>query len=152
MAITIVGSVTGAAITGLTSPTYTLTQDYMQGNGKQSIVTSLGGTQTGVTVHSAADPFTVAVYKPLAYRFLNFVSSTVARRAPKNTWKVVIKKGVTYLAGQPKDVAMTSFLIDLPAGCEIADVANIRAMLSCGIGVIYGQADNISVSAITNSI
>lgn len=150
---TLTGTINGAAITGLTSPTYTLSADNNPANnGKQSIVSAIGGTQSGVTIHSAADPFTVAAYKPVSYRLLNFVSSTVARKAPKNTWKVIIRKGTTYLSGQPKDVSMISFLIEVPSGTEVADAVNFKAMVSLAIGYLNAKAQEVVDSVLTNSI
>jgi hypothetical protein len=153
MSFTLTGTITGAAITGLSSPTYTLSLDNNPANnGRQSYVSALGGTQSGVTTHSAADSFTVSVYRPVSYRLLNFVSSTIARKAPKNTWKVIIRKGVTYLSGQPKDVAMMSFLIEVPSGTETADVINFKAMTSLAIGYLDAKAQEVADSVLTNSI
>lgn len=153
MGIAITGTITGTAQTGLTSPGYTASADNNPANnGKQSIITALTGTQTNVTVHSGADPFTVSVFKPLTYRLLSFVTSTVVRRPPRNVWKVVTRKGTTFLTGQPKDVAMMSTLIDLPAGCEAIDSPNIRAMISCHVGLLNGQSANIGDSVLTNSV
>lgn len=59
MSFTLTSPITGAAQTGFTSPTYTLTSDLApDNNGKQVAVTALGGTQVGVTTHSVAAPFT----------------------------------------------------------------------------------------------
>jgi hypothetical protein len=61
--------VTGAAQSGLTAPTYTLTADVAPAqNAKQYAVTALGGTQTGVISHSVAAPFTLAMFRQTGER------------------------------------------------------------------------------------
>jgi hypothetical protein len=65
MAYSPTSPVTGAAQTGLTSPTYTLSTDVAPSiNGKQHAITALGGTQTGVNSHSVAAPFTCTFVRP----------------------------------------------------------------------------------------
>ena len=61
MAISLTSPITGAAVTGLTSPTYTVAVDTPPNTwSKQWAVTALGGTQTGVdTSSSASRPFTL---------------------------------------------------------------------------------------------
>ncbi len=147
------GSVTGSAVTGLTSPTYTLTPDNpTSNNGKQGIVTALGGTQAGVTTHTASDPFTVAIFKPVVYRLINFVTSAVVRKPPTNTWKVVVRKGLTYLAGQPKSTGIMTIMIELPAGVEASDSVEVKALISCACGYVSSNADLLATSVLTNSI
>ena len=63
--------VTGAAQTGLTTPTYTFVADVApDANGKQVAVTALGGTQVGVTPHSVASPFTGTFVRPKSFKAL----------------------------------------------------------------------------------
>jgi len=71
MTISYTNPVTGAAQTGLTSPTYTLVADIAPDvNGRQWAVSALGGTQTGVRTHSASDPFTITVMRPKVFQSL----------------------------------------------------------------------------------
>lgn len=137
MAISLTTPVTGGAQTGLTSPTYTLTTDIAPNSlGKQWAVTALGGTQTGVTTHSVAAPFTVSVFRPAAFKQLGKANPTtgVIGNVPKNQWKFIFRKGVLPLAGQPYQISQITVLWDVPAGSDLADPANLRALMSLVVG------------------
>lgn len=143
--------VTGSAQTGLTSPTYTLTADTApDSNGKQFAVTALGGTQTGVNAHSVSAPFTHTMFRPKVLRSLgnpNPVTGVVSN-VPKNTYKIVTRKGVIPLAGQPNQTMIVTTTIDVPAGADVADLANIRAALSSHFGIANQQSAGIGDTTI----
>lgn len=135
--------ITGAAQTGFTSPTYTHVADVAPDvNGKQVAVSALGGTQAGVTVHSVASPFTVTMIRPKAFKTLSPVvpNTGLLPSVPKNSWKIIVRKGVTPLAGQPASVMLIKIEIDVPAGSDTADAPNIRAALSAAIGALSQQS------------
>lgn len=147
--------VTGLAQTGLTTPTYTLLADVAPdaSTGKQFAVTALGGTQTGVTVHSVSSPFTINFYRPKVLKVLQAVTGqlNLLARAPRNSYTLNTRKGVTVLAGQPAQVMVIRTVIDVPAGAESADPANVRAALSAHFGMLSQQSAGIgdtSVSAV----
>lgn len=140
MSVSLTSPVTGAAQTGFTSPTYTLTTDIAPDvNGKQWAVTALGGTQTGVSTHSVSSPFTISVFRPRVLRNIgqpNPVTGVVSN-IPKNTYKVIVRKGAVPLAGQSPQVAIMTITMDVPAGTDTASPAEIRAMLSAGFGAVW---------------
>jgi hypothetical protein len=139
MSIAPTSPVTGSAQTGLTSPTYTLTSDTPPANnGKQYAVTALGGTQTGVDSHSVARPFTITAFRPQNLRVLGQPNPTTGRIAdvPNNVYTIITRKGVTPLLGQPARIAIIESRISVPAGSDLADPANLRAMLSAHIGTL----------------
>lgn len=139
MTIALTTPITGAAQTGLTTPTYTLISDTAPDiTGKQWAVSALGGTQTGVTTHSVASPFTITFFRPKVFRSLGKANPVTGliRDVPRNTYKMVVRKGVTPLAGQPFTNAQCTCVIDVPAGSDTADSANLRAMLSAAIGAL----------------
>lgn len=151
--ITIPLAVTGGAQTGFTSPTYTTVVDQAPDvNSKQNAVTALGGTQAGVTIHSGSDPFTIMFSKPKQYNVLGKVNPVTGALAsiPYNNYKFVIRKGVTVLAGQPKAVAYFRGEVQIPAGSDTADPANIRALISATIGVLNGISAGLGDTAVTN--
>lgn len=151
MTITVSSPITGAAQTGLTSPTYTLTADTApDNNGKQNAVTALGGTQTGVTSHSVAAPFTITAVKPRAMKSLgqpNPVTGAI-KNVPRNVYKVITRKGVLPLAGQPYQTMLVTTTIEVPAGSDLADAANVRAALSAHIGALNQQSSGIGDTAV----
>lgn len=144
--------VTGGAQTGLTSPTYTLTSMPAPiPNGKQFAVTALGGTQTGVTMHSVASPFTTTFIAPLVAKVLGVINSATGllRSVPKNQYRVITRKGVTPLAGQPASVLLIDTTMSVPAGADLADPANVRAALALHIGALSQQSAGIGDTAVS---
>lgn len=155
MTITVTSPITGAAQTGLTSPTYTLTADIApDNNGKQNAVTAVGGTQTGVTTHSVASPFTITASRPRTFRSLGKPNPTtgLVKDVPVNVYKVLTRKGVTPLAGQPYAVAIIRTEISVPAGADTYDAANIRAALSAHIGALSQQSAGIGDTSVSGII
>lgn len=146
MAITIPGSITGAAQTGFTTPGYTTTADTPPDmNSKQAAITAVTGTQAGVDAHSVSRPFTVTVTRPKQFGVLgkaNPVTGLIAS-VPRNTYKVLTRKGATPLAGQPPQVVIARTEIEVPAGCDVNDPANVRAALSAHIGMLQAVAAGI---------
>lgn len=140
MSMSISSPVTGGAQTGLTSPTYTVATDTPPNAfSKQYAVTALGGTQAGVdTSSSASRPFTVTVARPAALRQLSPVDAVtgILRNVPRNTYKVITRKGVTPLSGQSAQVMLITTTIEVPAGADLADAPNVRAALSLHNGAI----------------
>jgi hypothetical protein len=140
MAISPTSPVTGGAQTGFTAPTYPLVADIAPSqNGKQyAVIGSLGGTQVGVTTHSVSSPFTITFFKPAAWKVLGKphpVTGLIAN-VGKNRYSGVARKGVTVLAGQPIQTAIGGYYIDVPAGADTADPANVRALISLMIGAL----------------
>lgn len=152
MTITVTSPITGTAQTGLTAPTYTLTADVAPSiNGKQHAVTALGGTQAGVTVHSVAAPFTITAFRPQNLQGLGKAHPVtgVIAKVPMNSYKVITRKGVLPLAGQPYKNMIATTTIDVPAGADLADAPNIRACLSAHIGTLSQQSAGIGDTSVT---
>lgn len=153
MAYTPTSPVTGSAQTGLTSPTYTLTADVApEGSvAKQFAVTTLGGTQTGVTTNTVASPFTLNFVRPRLLKVLQAVvgQTGLIGRVPKNIYQLITRKGVVCLAGQPAQVMLIRTTIEVPAGSDTADAANVRAALSAHIGLLSQQSSGIGDTSVT---
>lgn len=138
--------VTGTAQTGFTSPTYTITADTPPDiNAKQYVVTALGGTQTGASVHSVGSPFTVTMFRPKVPKTLGSPNPNtgVIPNVQNNSYKVIVRKGMLPLAGQPTKVAVMTCTMDIPAGADTASPGEIRAALSCLFGVLSQQSAGI---------
>jgi len=131
--------ITGATQTGLTTPTYTIAEDTPPDtNGKQYAVTALGGTQTGVLVHSVSSPFTLTAVRPKNYKSVPVPNPVtgVVKNVPKNTTVILTRKGVLPLAGQNAEVMMIRTEMSVPAGSDTADPLSIRAALSAHFGLL----------------
>lgn len=139
MTVNVTSPITGSAQTGLTSPTYTIVADVAPTQqGRQYAVTALGGTQTGVDISSASRPFTLTFTKPASIKTLQAVDPVTGllRSVPRNSYTWNFRKGVVPLAGQASVVARGYISLEIPAGSDLADAANLRAMLSCMIGTL----------------
>lgn len=147
--------VTGGAQTGFTSPTYTLSGDTAPDvHGKQWAVTALGGTQSGVTAHTASSPFTVTFFKPKLWKPLGQVNPVTGqiKAVPRNVFKEVIRKAVTVLSGQPTHNAIFSRTFDLPAGSDTADAPNLRAAMSLQVGIATQQSATLGDTLVTGIV
>jgi hypothetical protein len=147
MSFTVSSPVTGSAQTGFTSPTYTVAVDTAPTSaGKQYAVTAIGGTQAGVDATSSpSKPFTVTLSRPVVLRTIGALDPVTGllRSVPRNSYKIIVRKGVLPLAGQPASVLNATLTIDVPAGADLADAANIRAAMS----LLIGTLNQISSSA-----
>lgn len=155
MTISVTSPITGTAQTGLTTPTYTLTADTApSANGKQWAVTALGGTQAGVSVHSVAAPFTVSCFRPAVFKQLGKANPTTGLIAnvPNNVYKVITRKGVLPLAGQPYRTMLITTVVEVPAGSDLASPAEIRAALSAHLGALSQQSAGIGDTSVSGII
>lgn len=147
--------VTGAAQTGLTSPTYTVAADQPPPGtrGKQYAVSALGGTQTGVEVNTIGNPFTFTYIGPVSPKGAPPVSSVSGQplSTPRNTHKIIVRKGVEVVTGYryPLNATLT---IDIPAGAEIKDPESIRAALSFLIGGLSQISSGLGDTTVTGTM
>lgn len=152
MSISLASPVTGTAMSGLTSPTYTVVADSaMPSNMKQYAVTALGGTQTGVTPHSIGSPFTISWIRPLVYKALGVVSSVTGllKSVPKNTHKIITRKGVIPLAGQPASLMIITTEVSVPAGADLADPLSVKAALSLHTAALAAQGSGLGDTVVS---
>jgi len=138
--------VTGAAVTGFTTPTYTLTVDTPPSvNAKQYAVTAVGGTQTGVDLNSVSKPFTVTMFRPVQVRVLPQPNTLtgIVKNVPVNSYKVITRKGASPANLNVPLVARITTIIDVPAGTDTFEPEDIKAMVSAHIGVLSQQSSGI---------
>lgn len=144
--------VTGATVSGLTSPTYTIAADVAPSiNGKQYAVTALGGTQTNVDTNTVSKPFTISFFRPVTLRVLPAVNPVtgVIKNVPMNQYKLITRKGVQPAANQANMVARITTTIEIPAGSDTYEPEDIRALISAHFGVGSAQASGIADTVIT---
>lgn len=147
--------ITGAAVTGLTTPTYTIATDVAPSiNGKQFAVTALGGTQTGVDVNSVSKPFTITFFRPSVLRTLPQANpiTGVIKNIPINSYKLITRKGAVPSSNQSALVARITTTIDAPAGTDTFEPEELRAMLSAHFGVGFAQASGIADTVVSGVI
>jgi hypothetical protein len=135
--------VVGAAVTGLTTPGYPLTNDTSPPGspGIAYYVGSLTGTQTGVRSHSISSPFTCAMFRPLVAKTLGTPNPTtgIIPNVPSNTFGFTAVKGVAVAANQPYAKAYGKCSFSIPAGAETYDAVNVAALISFVGGVPFAN-------------
>lgn len=144
--------VTGAAVTGLTSPTYTIATDVAPSiNGKQYAVTALGGTQTNVDTNTVSKPFTISFFRPVALKVLPSINpiTGVIKNVPMNQYKLITRKGVQPALNQANMVARITTIIEVPAGSDTYEPEDLRALISAHFGTGWAQASGIADTVIT---
>jgi hypothetical protein len=147
--------VTGATVTGLTTPTYTLVTDVAPNiNGKQYAVSALGGTQTGVDINTVSKPFTLTFFRPQVLKTLPAPNPTtgVIKSVPVNSYKFITRKGAVPASNQTTQVARITTTIDVPAGTDTYEPEELRAMISAHVGTLSQQATGIADTVITGVI
>jgi len=155
MTFALTSPLTGGAQTGFTSPTYTLVSDLAPDvNGKAYVVTALGGTQAGVTAHSVGSPFGLTWWRQKVFKTLGKTnpSTGLLPSVPFNRQKLVTRKGLTPLAGQPVSVGTITTIIEIPAGADTADAPNVRAMISAHVGALSNQSSGIGDTIVTGVV
>jgi len=144
--------VTGATVTGLTSPTYTIVTDVApNNNGKQFAITALGGTQTGVDVNAVSKPFTLSFFRPAVLRSLpapNPVTGVI-KSIPMNSYKVITRKGANPAANQIAQLVRITTHFEVPAGVDTYEPEDLRAAVSLHIGALNAQAAGIADTLVT---
>lgn len=146
---------TGAAVTGFTSPTYTLATDVAPNiNGKQYAVSALGGTQTGVETNTVSKPFSISFFRPQVLRVLPQANPVtgVIKNVPMNTYKLITRKGVLPAATQNAITARITTVIEVPAGSDTYEPEDLKAMISAHFGVGWAQASGIADTVTTGII
>jgi hypothetical protein len=153
MSITLASPVTGAAITGFTSPTYTHVADTPPNAwSKQYAVTAIGGTQAGVdSASSVARPFTFTASRPQSLKTLAIVDPVTGalRAVPMNDYTFLGRKGVTPLAGQASKTMLARLVCSVPAGADTADAPNIKGCVSFTFGALSALSAGIADTLIT---
>jgi hypothetical protein len=124
MSISLSSPVTGAAVSGLTSPTYSVAVDQPpNANSKQWYVSAIGGTQTSVdTSSTASKPWTFTFTRPATLKTLNVVDNTgVLRQVSYNTYEYLMRKGLLPLTGQAPRVSNWKSVFPVLVGADVAD-------------------------------
>jgi len=154
MAFNPTSPVAGGSQLSFTSPTYTLSADNAPTNAKQWTISSVGGTQVGAIAHALSIPFTLAIFRPANPQILGPVNPVTGmlKNVPMNRLKVITRKGVIPLSGQAARTMVITTTIDVPAGAETYDAANVKAACSLHFGALWEQSSGLGLSTYQGSI
>lgn len=143
------------AVTGFTSPTYTVAQSATTiPNGKVATVTAKGGTQpSAVDVHSASRPFSFSSQKPPVIRGVASLNSAGQLfNNPVNVYGLGTRKGLTVMSGQPSQPGYVKSQFGIPAGADLNDPDNVAAMILSHCMVLAQLAQEIINTAKSGEI
>jgi len=155
MSFTLTGALTGATITGFTTPGYTLTADNAPDvRSKQSIVSQITGSQLGVVVHTTNAPFSVLVRRPGSLRagsqaLLNGVTGVLSK-VPYNEFLILTRKAAQVATNQwwTNEMRTTAKVF---AGTETFDAPNLKALVCAHVGFLSANAQGV-VDTCTNGV
>lgn len=146
MSLNLTSPVSGVAVTGFTSPTFTIVQDTSVPAGqKQWLVTARGGTQGAGAgdVHTLNSPFTITLKRPGVLRSM---SKTLAEavglsKGPLNDYTLLIRKSekVNAVGGRVVNMAKVTFSVAPETASQAPGYDDIRGMMSV-LGGILGSA------------
>lgn len=151
MTALLVSPITGAAVTGLTSPTYTVVAGRAPDMATELwAVSALGGTQAGVTANSPSSPFWLSWRAPKQWRYAGIPDNAgVLRNVPYNVWNIDVRKGMLPLAGQAPLPAYIKMQVGFPAGADLADPLSMKAMWSFTTGALWAGASDQAISFVS---
>jgi len=147
-------STTGGAITGFTSPTFTLVDDTAPAvNAKQKTVSALGGTQGVATANAISRPFTATFYKPASIVALPAANPSTGLRGsvPNNQYKLIIRKGGFASADVPV-TAVARITIDVPAGMDSYNPDEVRSLVSFMVGLLNEESADLADTLLTGVV
>jgi hypothetical protein len=147
-------STTGGAVTGYTSPTFTLVDDTAPVvNAKQKTVSALGGTQGVATANTVSKPFTATFYKPAQVKPLPAPNPITGLRGaiPNNQYKLIIRKGGFVSADVPAMVIIR-LTIDVPAGMDSYNPDEVRSSLSFLVGLLNEESADLVDTVLTGTL
>lgn len=141
MAITLAGPTTAITTSQLTAATYSFTADMANDlRSKAYVMTTAGGTQTGVTTHSVDAPKKVIFKKPAVFQQASQYNTTTGRygKVPKNTTRIIGLGSAKVAANQWETIPIT-IDIGIPAGSVTYDRANVEASVLQTIMALHNQ-------------
>jgi hypothetical protein len=136
------------------SPTqFTLAEDSAPDvNGRQKAVSAKAGTGLdNVRVNTISDPFTVTFSKPRNPRSLGNANPISGKygAVPKNTYTLLIRKGVNVASTMGAQLMTVRCSIDVPAGADAYDAVNVRAALSLLVGILTEESADMGDSVVS---
>ncbi len=147
-------STTGGAITGFTTPAFTLVDDTAPAvNAKQKTVSALTGTQGTATANTVSKPFTSTFYKPAQVKSLPAANPMTGLRGavPNNQYKLIIRKG-GYAASDVPVTAVARLTIDVPAGMDTYNPDEVRSLVSFLVGILNEESADLADTLLTGVV
>jgi len=146
-------NITGAAVSGFTTPGYNVTADTApDAFSKQWAILSTSGTQAGVDAHSGSKPFTITFSKVANFKYAPKVNANgfLNGPVPRNVYRILGRKGMSPVSGQPSNIGLFRCEIDLPAGADTVEPEDVKALISAMIGALSQVSSGLADTVVTN--
>jgi hypothetical protein len=146
-------STTGGAITGFTTPTFTLVDDTAPVvNAKQKTVSAIS-TMGAATANTVSKPFSATFYKPAQVKTLPAANPITGLRGavPNNQYKLIIRKG-GYASADVPVTAICRLTIDVPAGMDSYNPDELKAMVSFLVGILNEESNDLAETLLTGVV
>lgn len=153
MSINVTGPTAAISAGNLAAATYTFVPDMATDlRSKAFVVSALGGTQTGVNIHSVDAPKQFIVKKPAVFQQPSAYNVTTGRygRVPKNVTRIIGRGSANVASGQVEIIPIT-LDIGIPAGAMTYDRPNVEASVAMFIAALYDQKEEI-ITAIRDGL
>jgi hypothetical protein len=100
-----------------------------------------------------SDPFTITFTRPKSPKALPSPNAVTGKypAPPKNTYGVIIRKGVNFAANNAPATMLVRLTVDVPAGSDAYDAANVRAAISLLVGALSDQSAGFG-TMLTNGV
>lgn len=152
MSLTITGTIAGTAVTSAPTPVFTATEDSSAGpNFRRWYITTVA-TANGAAAHSVSCPFYVELHRPAVFKpapqYDASGTRVVSGPVGRNTFKIRIIKGVNAAANLPS-ILLFEGVFQVPAGADVADAPNVRAVMSLLGGLINEDPVNLTETFVT---
>jgi len=123
-------------------------------NAKRGIISALAsGTAAGFRAHTVSDPFDITVWAPQTPRSLPNVNANGVRpKVPTNVHSVVTRKGLRPASDVASIPSLIKTNLDVPAGSESYDSANLALMIAAHIKALSDLVDDLYDNALTGSV
>lgn len=147
------GNITGATVPGFTTPGYNVTVDQPpDAFSKQWAILSTSGTQAGVDAHAGSKPFTITFSKVQNYKYAPKVNANgfLSGPVPRNVFKILGRKGAVPVTGQASNIVLFRAEIDMPAGVDVVEPEDVKALLSAFIGALSQVSSGLADTVLTN--
>lgn len=142
MSLQLTSPLSGVAQTGQTSPTFTLTADTAPDtNGKQWVVSALGGTQGNASANTVGFPFVITLWRPKVWKaFTGAIASLVGfnRSVPRNEWTYKTIKGVAVNSVGGISIAEIETRVRIPVGAFTSSNGpdDLKSLHACHLGML----------------
>lgn len=145
MSLLLTGPTTAITTATLTAATYTFVPDLSSDNrSRVAVVSAAGGTQPGVSVHTADAPKQMIFKKPAAFLQPSAYNTVSGRygKVPKNVTRVIFRGSAKVAASQWESIPI-ALDIPIPAGAGSFDRANVDASVLAFITGLYDQREEL---------